>query len=539
MHSEAGQPEAHGTLRRMMETLGTHEVTVWVGSSDSGPPLRDVVLYDASLGLDAGAGDLLLAIGVDPRSDTAVHLVAEAGRSSVSAVAVRLSTEPPARLRRTAEEAGVALLTVSAETSWAAITSHLRAAIATAEPYPAVDTSPLPRDSLASLAGALAAAVNGSVLIFSPQQEVLASSRVSANDDPVRRQAVLDQHGPHWYRQVLRSRGVYRRLWGETSVVEVDGLPEQGAGRRLAIAVRAGDEILGSIWVAEGDSPLPEHAAATLREMAHPVALQVLRLRAQTESETRYFEGLGRRLLAGEGELELIARWLTLEPGLPCSVVTCGLANDHLERRLAELLTTHLRAYRMSAVAVPSQRRVDLIVGNLPSKPGAGIVPLVHSAVTNAADCLHETVLAGIGRQVPSLHDLPESRDDAELIVRALRQQPSPSTRAATFDDVRASAAVLTLTSLITATPRPELRTGPVMTLREHDQRKGTDYATSLRAYLDAFGDTAAAARSLHLHPNTLRYRLRRIEEISGLLLDDPEERLLAALQLRASPTTP
>jgi DNA-binding PucR family transcriptional regulator len=37
----------------------------------------------------------------------------------------------------------------------------------------------------------------------------------------------------------------------------------------------------------------------------------------------------------------------------------------------------------------------------------------------------------------------------------------------------------------------------------------------------------------LHIHPNTVRYRLQRIIEVSGIRLDDPDERLVAMLHLR------
>ncbi|MDR3036581.1 MAG: helix-turn-helix domain-containing protein, partial [Kitasatospora sp.] len=37
----------------------------------------------------------------------------------------------------------------------------------------------------------------------------------------------------------------------------------------------------------------------------------------------------------------------------------------------------------------------------------------------------------------------------------------------------------------------------------------------------------------LHIHPNTLRYRVRRAEQLTGLDLAQPQQRLLAMLQLR------
>lgn len=66
-----------------------------------------------------------------------------------------------------------------------------------------------------------------------------------------------------------------------------------------------------------------------------------------------------------------------------------------------------------------------------------------------------------------------------------------------------------------------------------HDLDHKTDYASSVVAWLDAVGDIAAASENLHVHPNTLRYRLRRIGELFGVGLDDPNERLSVWLQLR------
>jgi DNA-binding PucR family transcriptional regulator len=63
--------------------------------------------------------------------------------------------------------------------------------------------------------------------------------------------------------------------------------------------------------------------------------------------------------------------------------------------------------------------------------------------------------------------------------------------------------------------------------------------ADTLRAYLDSFGDVGAAAQWLHVHPNTVRYRVRRIEEVLGSSLADPDVRLLLSLSLRATERTP
>jgi DNA-binding PucR family transcriptional regulator len=61
--------------------------------------------------------------------------------------------------------------------------------------------------------------------------------------------------------------------------------------------------------------------------------------------------------------------------------------------------------------------------------------------------------------------------------------------------------------------------------------------ADTLQAYLDGFGDIAAIAQRLHVHPNTVRYRVRRIEKLLSTTLDDADDRLVLALALRATET--
>jgi DNA-binding PucR family transcriptional regulator len=75
---------------------------------------------------------------------------------------------------------------------------------------------------------------------------------------------------------------------------------------------------------------------------------------------------------------------------------------------------------------------------------------------------------------------------------------------------------------------------GPVAKLIGYDAANGTALTESLHAYLEAFGDVGRAAAAVHVHPNTFRYRLRRIWEVSSIDLEDSRTRLAALLQLSA-----
>ncbi|MFC7846133.1 PucR family transcriptional regulator [Streptomyces sp. NPDC057382] len=78
---------------------------------------------------------------------------------------------------------------------------------------------------------------------------------------------------------------------------------------------------------------------------------------------------------------------------------------------------------------------------------------------------------------------------------------------------------------------------GMLRPLYEHDATGRGDLVASLRAWLSKHGQWDAAAADLGVHRHTLRYRMRRVEEILGRSLDDPDARMELWLALKATST--
>jgi len=75
-------------------------------------------------------------------------------------------------------------------------------------------------------------------------------------------------------------------------------------------------------------------------------------------------------------------------------------------------------------------------------------------------------------------------------------------------------------------------RLAPLHALPERPRRRAEE---TLRAWLDAHGDVSLAAETLHVHAQTVRYRLAGLRDTFGTALDDPGTRLEIALALRAN----
>jgi purine catabolism regulator len=77
---------------------------------------------------------------------------------------------------------------------------------------------------------------------------------------------------------------------------------------------------------------------------------------------------------------------------------------------------------------------------------------------------------------------------------------------------------------------------GPIVA---YDERTGAGLMETLDAFFHCHGSPTETAQRLHVHRNTVLYRLRRIEEIGGLRLEDASTRLNLHLCLRIRDVMP
>ncbi|MGI8424764.1 MAG: helix-turn-helix domain-containing protein [Chloroflexota bacterium] len=83
----------------------------------------------------------------------------------------------------------------------------------------------------------------------------------------------------------------------------------------------------------------------------------------------------------------------------------------------------------------------------------------------------------------------------------------------------------------------PELRVFYEQTLGalvEYDRKAGQNLVETLEMYFACHGNLSQTAQRLHVHRNSLLYRVGRVQEICGIDLEDPEARLSVQVALKA-----
>ena len=303
-------------------------------------------------------------------------------------------------------------------------------------------------------------------------------------------------------------------------------------GAETRFSLQAGQRQLGTIVVTR-PAPLDRSEQASLGQITQLIALWLLREQTALEDEL----GLGSRflndLLHGRlGDEDVVARQasiLGVDLDVPRAVLCVGLEVERagtyaaplVTRQAADVIKYVAQARRLEPVLDLRGRDAVLLVRAEEDETGS-LRGAIGSFLSEAGAALGGMRLAGgLGRICHALGDYAESYRDATLALGVARASID-GVRLRTHED-------LGFYGLVARAVDPAmldtLAQRALEPLRRSDARTGAQYVRTLAAFLHSDRRLKPAAAALHVHVNTLRYRLARIEHLLGVDLEDVEAR--------------
>jgi sugar diacid utilization regulator len=424
------------------------------------------------------------------------------------------------------------------------------------------ELTPAQLQTVETLAGQAALALQMTMLVDA-QQETIAQLR-RANDQLDRQREMLERsHDIHMRLTSAVIAGAGFHAVAETlagligrpvlvtdasgnAICTSEAPPAPGLGAASGHAhvgrIRIGAELLGHVVVDEGPPESRELDVRAVEHAATVLALEIVKERVARATEERLRSDFLSDLLEGRGEdgderIGERARHHGLNLGMEHRVVVIA-ADDGAPGGLSE---PGPRAHRAELLATVAAVIGALLPGSLTGQVGDAVavaalvardggddaVTRLRAAVTDARERLAGlapgvSLTAGIGSPARGASDFPASYGGALRCIDVLRRLGRAGDTMAADD--------LGLFGLFVDSARPdELRAlarrvlGPAL---DHDARTGSALLPTLETYLSAGCDAAACAAQLYVHVNTVRYRLRQVQELCGLNLRDPQDLL-------------
>lgn len=520
-------------LGRLVERLGSTLLTIKAGPHQPARGVTTVVLHDPLDQPDVPRDAVVLGVGA-AAGESLIALVRALGKAGATALVVREPLVIDEEVVWEAEQGNVSIFGLVQGASWIQVATLLSGALhLSADGEPAVGGD-ADRD-LFALANSLSALLDAPVTIEDLSSRVVAFSADQAGTDEPRRLTILGLQVPDLYSGYQKEQGVFRRLYASERPMFMQN-PAPDTLPRLAMRVQAGSEVLGSIWAAVKVPPTPEREAAMM-EAARVVALEMLRARVSADASQRLGVALLSMLLEGGAGARDAAQQLAFASAPACVVAFGALQPDEDVRtaadiqRIASKLRTHLKPTYPRAIAAQLGGMVYAVI---PVRAAhAHAIQALRDLAGEFIGRLDTTTefCAGLGGVVEDVSELDSSRREADAAVRVLRSNPRENRHVASLPEVAIESLLLRLSDLM-ADERIEI-TGALAGLEDYDTNHGTHLMPTLQNWLEHFGDVSAAARAVHVHKNTFRYRLERIQQVGGLDLTDPDERFGLMLQFR------
>ena len=498
-------------------------------------------------------GELLLTTGLqlDSAGQQAafVRRLADHGLAGLGfGVGFRHDAVPPP-LVEAARERGLPLFEIPYDVPFIAITETafsrlvneqyavLRRAIAAHE---RLERIVLSERGIDAVAGALATLIGGAVLVFDARGALLArrSLRAEVDDETI---AALERE----LRERTRS--------GPDAGGRRGFAPSAAAfgGRALALPVGAGGgdgsegaPLLQAWLVAAKDAgALSEFDRLTLHQAVTIVALELLRRRVAEDTERRLAGDVLSAVVSGElAGADLRRR---LEPfGLGARVGVIVLAPPRPGAgALAAAEAALAAALRSEAADGLVAVHGGLIGALVPGYDEDELFALARRIADRAAGTLGAPLRLGAGRAVDSA-DARRSFHEARCALEALalaRPQPdgdggardggaAARTTVATYRDLGSFQLLLSLQDDDALRLFCDSILAPI---EESEGAYGGELMRSLEAFIEENGQWERAAKRLYCHRHTLRYRIRRVEELTGRSMGSARDRIEFWLALR------
>jgi len=363
---------------------------------------------------------------------------------------------------------------------------------------------------------------------------------------------LFDFHG------VVLCEAAYRRhlgaeliadLWGMISDRRADrqnfALSMEGVGSGVQVyPVVASHRIGAFLAVVKDSGDFSEYDRIILHNVVTVTALELVKKKAVAETEKRLAGDFFDELIASDLYEEEIARRLAffgLDPQSPHLIVLVDIDEEQGDGVAAEAAqevkerlhwTVDEFMARRDVLCISASRSDSVVILVQPGKMEAHeIIRLAGELQAIIGEMLPEvSVSIGIGRPHRQLIDLRQSYYEASYAIKIRKLKGEPGV-IASFDDLGSYGLLLGLQDTLSLEVFYDSVLGR---LQEYDEQNSSDLVKSLSCFLEANGHWGDAAEKLYVHRHTLRYRMKRVEEITGRDLNQSQDRMEFWLALKA-----
>jgi DNA-binding PucR family transcriptional regulator len=390
--------------------------------------------------------------------------------------------------------------------------------------------------SLEELVDLISEVIHCPVTLEDANHRLLAYSTHDDQTDPARISTIIGRRVPEKVINSLWKEGVIPALLTSDQPIRVNAINDVGLRNRVAISIRKNDEVLGYIWALEANGPLADNDFTQLENASKAAKNLLLKLQVKRNKFEAGYQEFFRKLLTGhvlsENEAKQNFSNLGVLPPERFAVVVFSFKqtiDEGLEKQINYILTT---TQRLRVVF----HRIDeheLIVLTAPKQQETTneLDAFIHTFIKQMAERFNIHDIAAVsGASYNQFSDVKSSYHQALIVLKM---------KAAFKDELKSikSYSSLGIYQFLDFLAEPHQQIpfnhSVIEKLKKYDEENHSHLLTTLEIYLNNDSNVTDAAKELHIHVNTLNYRLKRISEIGGINLKDFNQKAFIYIVLK------
>ncbi|OMG47983.1 hypothetical protein BK140_18580 [Paenibacillus macerans] len=392
-------------------------------------------------------------------------------------------------------------------------------------------------DNLEMLAETIGETLGRPVTIEDANHRLVAYSSHAPDTDPARLATIVGRRVPDQVISSLWHGGVIRRLLESEKPVRIAAIPDVGLSERVAVAIRSNAAVIGFIWVLQAGKPFTDEEMSLLEAAASAARNKLVQWPLQRHKEEAAHKDFFWQLLTGHIRTEAHIREKAQSIGivLPAlfHIAVLEFTSAIQERQQQQALENFASSAAHCRIVLCVSDKNQLILLSAPT------VHKTKAAIGRQLELADGNLRARFGARYAGLASgnlyeeygrLETSYREALLLLQVKRRLPEETSRLHYYSDL---GFYRYLPLIWEEAGKHSFENESLVRLRAYDREHHGELVHSLEVFLAHDSNVKAAADALHVHANTLNYRLKRIGEIGGIDLTDMEQKVTLYLDFK------
>ncbi|EQB38518.1 hypothetical protein M948_08005 [Virgibacillus sp. CM-4] len=380
--------------------------------------------------------------------------------------------------------------------------------------------------SLDQLADQIADIFGCPITIEDSNHHVVSYSKHKDNIDQVRISTIINRKVPDKVINGLWKKGVMPKLIDSDDPVSIPKINEVGLGNRVAISVRKHNEILGFVWAHTSDKTFTEEELVLFKEAAAYVKKFFLKdLQRHRKLEEGYRDFFWQLLRGDLQDTDAIKQRekkynMHLEGNKAIVVIRfTDEVTEQMEKHAFYLSESQVKLHVITSL-FDDNDFIMLVHLKEAFDYKQTLYAFMDQFITRISQQLDlANVFGAAGLAYQAAQQIQNSHQQAREVLKLQEKLPDTIDPVKLYEDL----GVYQFIEQLAETRKADQYQNPFMEkLRAYDQQHGTSLLASLEVYLHCDSNVYNAAKRLFIHPNTMNYRLKRMREVSGIDLKDP-----------------